>query len=62
MAEQPQRLPKSCPPVHFLAGTVQFAMMRPVQRNGEFVAYRCQLLSVLRVALAPTFLQTAARS
>jgi hypothetical protein len=46
MAEQPQRLCRSqgvdaepCPPVHFLAGTVQFAMMRPAQWNGEFVAY-----------------------
>ena len=28
----------SRPPLHFLAGPVQFAMMRPAQRDGEFVA------------------------
>jgi hypothetical protein len=30
----------SRPPLDFLAGAVQFAVMRPTKRDGEFVAYQ----------------------
>ena len=30
--------PVSRPPIPFLGGTVQFAMMRAAQRHGEFIA------------------------